>query len=117
MLGIGQGFFTPPNTSAIMGRAPQESLGVAGGMLNMTRGLGTSLGVAGAGAVLALGIAAYSGERVERTLAATPVALRGGLEDTLFFLAGLALLAAIVSASRAPVETQEPSEQRTTAVA
>ena len=45
LLGIGMGLFTPPNNSAIMGAAPKEKLGVAGGVLNMMRSLGLIFGV------------------------------------------------------------------------
>jgi EmrB/QacA subfamily drug resistance transporter len=44
-LGVGMGLFTPPNNSAIMGAAPKEKLGVAGGVLNMMRSLGLIFGV------------------------------------------------------------------------
>ncbi len=45
LLGIGMGMFTPPNNSAIMGAAPKEKLGLAGGVLNMMRSLGLIFGV------------------------------------------------------------------------
>ncbi|MHB1951252.1 MAG: MFS transporter, partial [Acidiferrobacteraceae bacterium] len=45
VLGVGMGLFTPPNNSAIMGSAPKERLGVAGGILNMMRALGLIFGV------------------------------------------------------------------------
>lgn len=45
LLGFGMGMFTPSNNSAIMGSAPSEKLGVAGGILNMTRSLGLIFGV------------------------------------------------------------------------
>ncbi len=45
LLGVGMGLFTPPNNSAIMGSAPREKLGVAGGILNMMRSLGLIFGV------------------------------------------------------------------------
>ncbi len=45
LLGVGMGLFTPPNNSAIMGSAPKEKLGVAGGVLNMMRSLGLIFGV------------------------------------------------------------------------
>jgi len=45
LLGIGMGLFTPSNNSAIMGSAPQDKLGVAGGVLNMTRSLGLIFGI------------------------------------------------------------------------
>jgi EmrB/QacA subfamily drug resistance transporter len=46
LAGVGLGLFTPPNNAAIMGAAPREHSGVASGVLNMTRGLGTSFGLA-----------------------------------------------------------------------
>ncbi len=45
LLGVGMGLFTPPNNSAIMGAAPADKLGMAGGVLNATRSLGLILGV------------------------------------------------------------------------
>ncbi len=45
LLGVGMGLFTPPNNSAIMGAAPKEKLGLAGGVLNMMRSLGLIFGV------------------------------------------------------------------------
>jgi EmrB/QacA subfamily drug resistance transporter len=51
LVGAGLGAFTPANNSAIMGAAPRSQSGVAGGILNMTRSVGTSLGVAATGLV------------------------------------------------------------------
>jgi hypothetical protein len=45
------GLFTPPNNSAIMGSAPADKLGVAGGVLNMMRSLGLIFGVDVSGAI------------------------------------------------------------------
>ncbi len=45
LLGLGMGLFTTPNNSAIMGSAPKDKLGVAGGVLNMMRSLGLIFGV------------------------------------------------------------------------
>jgi EmrB/QacA subfamily drug resistance transporter len=100
LLGVGLGLFTPPNNSAIMGSAPANRLGVAGGILNMTRSLGTSLGVAATGAVLAGLLAAQLGYQVARTTDAPPSALLPALDRTLLFLAGLAVGAALLSATR-----------------
>jgi EmrB/QacA subfamily drug resistance transporter len=100
LLGVGLGLFTPPNNSAIMGSAPANRLGVAGGILNMTRSLGTSVGVAATGAVLAGLLAAQLGYQVARTTDAPITALLPALDKTLLFLASLAVLAAIISASR-----------------
>ena len=45
-VGIGLGCFTPPNNAAIMGSVPEQQSGLASGVLNMTRGIGTALGLA-----------------------------------------------------------------------
>jgi len=44
--GAGLGLFTAPNNAAVMGSAPPQQAGMASGILNMTRGLGTALGLA-----------------------------------------------------------------------
>ncbi|MDQ7092209.1 MFS transporter [Desulfosporosinus sp. PR] len=49
LIGAGMGIFTPPNNNTVMGSAPPEHIGVAGGILNMSRSLGMSMGVAIAG--------------------------------------------------------------------
>lgn len=46
VLGLGLGIFTPANNSLVMGAIPAGSAGTGGGLVNMTRGLGTALGVA-----------------------------------------------------------------------
>ena len=46
LIGAGLGWFTPPNNAAIMGSVPHHQSGLASGVLNMTRGIGTALGLA-----------------------------------------------------------------------
>ena len=46
LAGLGLGAFTPANNAAVMSASPPGHAGVVSGMLNMTRGLGTALGVA-----------------------------------------------------------------------
>lgn len=100
LLGIGFGLFTPPNNAAVMGSAPAHRLGVAGGILNMARSIGTSLGVASTGAVVAVRLSARLGTSVARTLDAPPGALLAVFHETLLFLAGLAVLAGLLSTVR-----------------
>lgn len=100
LLGVGLGLFTPPNNSAIMASAPPDRLGVAGGVLNMTRSLGTSLGVAATGAVLTLLLAARVGSPVGPTHVQAPETLRPAFHETLVFLGLLAALAAVISGAR-----------------
>jgi MFS family permease len=46
LLGAGLGIYIPANNAQIMAAAPAHGAATAGGMVNMTRGLGTALGVA-----------------------------------------------------------------------
>ena len=66
----------------------------------MTRSLGTSIGVAATGAVLAVRLSARLGAQVQSTLDAPIAALLPAFHETLLFLAGLAMLAAVVSSTR-----------------
>ena len=52
-IGIGFGCFQSPNNSAIMGAVPRERLGVASGLLSITRTLGQVVGISALGAVWA----------------------------------------------------------------
>ncbi len=54
MAGVGFGVFTPANNSAVMSAADSRHAGQVGGVLNMTRGLGTALGVAVTGLAFSL---------------------------------------------------------------
>jgi len=104
--GVGQGLFTAPNNSAIMGAAPPERLGVAGGVLNVTRTLGTSLGVAVAALTLSWRLTARAGHTVS-TAHAPHGALLGAVHDTLFLFAALGVAAAAVSLVRGRVSVRE----------
>jgi len=52
-VGLGMGIFQSPNNSAIMGSVPRNRLGVASGLLSLTRTLGQTTGVALIGALWA----------------------------------------------------------------
>ncbi len=55
LIGAGAGVFTPPNNSSVMGSAPPEHLGVTGGLLNMGRSIGMSLGQALVASIFEIG--------------------------------------------------------------
>jgi MFS family permease len=79
--GAGVGGFIPANNASIMAAAPRSNAGVLSGVLNMSRALGTALGVA----------------------LASLLYRSAGLTPCLLALAGVALLgwaAAIASAAR-----------------
>ncbi len=54
LIGAGAGVFTPPNNSSVMGNSPKEHLGVTGGLLNMGRSIGMTIGNALAAAMYSL---------------------------------------------------------------
>lgn len=93
-IGVGLGAFTPANNAAIMAAAPARQSGMAGGILNLTRGLGTSLGVAIVGLILGLHAAQHPG--------ASASALTTGFRTSTAVLALLALAAAALAWRRDP---------------
>jgi EmrB/QacA subfamily drug resistance transporter len=104
LLGVGLGLFTPSNNSSIMGSAPPTRLGVAGGVLNMMRSLGTSMGVAISGTVLALTLQLL-GATSQTTLGASSAQFAVAMRVALFVLAGMALGACLLSLPRGDVRT------------
>ena len=97
LAGIGIGAFTPPNNSAVVGSAPRQQAGLASGILNLTRGLGTSMGLALAGLAYTAGAGAGSAIR--------PAGAAAGYRNAAWLLAGAALLAAVIAAGRRRTRT------------
>lgn len=95
-IGVGLGVFTPANNAAIMGSAPATQSGVTGGILNMTRGLGTSLGVALTGLIFTV----LSGSAMRAGRVSPTSSLLHGFQGAMIFLALVALLAALISSLR-----------------
>jgi EmrB/QacA subfamily drug resistance transporter len=98
LVGAGLGAFTPANNAAIMGAAPLQRAGSAGGVINMTRGLGTSFGVALCGSIYAL-----------VQLHAAHASSQSGFVVTVLTLAGLAVLAALAASARTVRRTAAPN--------
>ncbi|MHB9099272.1 MAG: MFS transporter, partial [Syntrophales bacterium] len=71
-IGIGMGLFQAPNNSAVMGRAPKNRLGVASGLLNLSRTLGTSTGLPLMGALFTAHVIVLSGLSTVTNLADLP---------------------------------------------
>ena len=90
VVGIGLGLFTPPNNAAIMGSVPQGQSGLASGVLNMTRGMGTALGLALTGLVFDIAGG--------RSSASTSVA--HAFTVTALFLSALAVVAGVIAGLR-----------------
>ena len=90
VVGVGLGLFTPSNNASIMGGVPRESSGLASGVLNMTRGVGTALGLALTG--LVFGRAGGGG--------GLPGAVAHAFSVSAYFLAAAALVAALLASLR-----------------
>ncbi len=94
LAGLGLGAFTPANNASIMAAAPDGHTGLLGGILNMTRGTGTALGMALAG-VLYTAAATASGASAGSS---TPAA--HGLTLVLAALGAVALATGLALARR-----------------
>jgi EmrB/QacA subfamily drug resistance transporter len=83
-VGVGIGVFQSPNNSAIMGTAPRHRLGVASGLLSLTRSVGQITGIATLGALWATRTAAYAGMPLAGDATIAPVEAQiAGLHDTI----------------------------------
>src|SRR5215467_1754685 len=101
VFGAGLGMFIAPNNSATLSAAPSDRSGEAGGLLNLMRIFGMSVGVACASAVLSWRLAAATGIG-DRTLTASEDVLLAAAKDGLLLLAAFAVIAGVTSVLRAP---------------
>src|SRR5207245_8181963 len=96
IIGIGQGFFISPNNSAIIAAAPASLAGEAGGLLNVMRSLGVSVGVAAASSLLAWRLAVLTGSG-HNTLHANAQQLLSAGRDVIVLLGSFAAIAGAIS--------------------
>jgi EmrB/QacA subfamily drug resistance transporter len=89
-VGAGLGLFTSPNNAATMGAAPSQQAGMASGVVNMTRGMGTALGLAVTGLLFTIN----GGD------SGSPLRADHAFSVTALTLAGIAATAAVVAAGR-----------------
>ncbi len=100
-IGLGMGIFQSPNNSAIMGAVPRERLGVASGLLALSRTLGQTTGFALMGAIFTTQVLASANlPDTARVTAAPPQALVDGLTGT-FSVASCIVAAAVALAMTA----------------
>lgn len=82
-IGLGMGMFQTPNNSAIMSSAPKDKLGVASGLLSLTRTLGQVIGISVLGAFWTGRVLFYAGTNLSGgASSASPAAQTSGLQDT-----------------------------------
>jgi MFS family permease len=101
IFGIGQGLFISPNNSAVVAAAPAALTGEAGGLLNVMRSCGISIGVAAASALLAWRLAGRTGLG-HNTLHAEAQQLLAAGRDVIVLLASFAAMAGVISLARVP---------------
>jgi MFS family permease len=89
LIGSGIGMFTPPNNSNVMGNAPKNALGIAGGILNMSRTLGMGLGVTLGGLTYQLFLQIYEPSNLDFMILA--------FRSSYFIIAVLSFLTLIVT--------------------
>jgi EmrB/QacA subfamily drug resistance transporter len=99
LVGLGNGLFASPNSSAIMGAVPPQRLGVASGMISTVRTTGMVLGVAIAGAVIAVRRAALVAAGL-----APETAFGSALAGALLVTAAIAAAGIVPSLVRGPEE-------------
>jgi EmrB/QacA subfamily drug resistance transporter len=97
-VGLGVGIFQSPNNSAIMGAAPRDRLGIASGMLAVTRTLGQTTGIATLGALWAGQVFKYVGDVLPGGATSAPIdAQVAGLRVTFVIVSVLIFLALLLS--------------------
>lgn len=97
LIGLGMGVFQSPNNSAIMGSAPRSQLGVASGLLSLTRALGQTAGIAISGAFWAGRTFYHAGEAYPAGATAAPAAAQVvALQETFIVACVLIVLALLL---------------------
>jgi EmrB/QacA subfamily drug resistance transporter len=95
-VGLGMGMFQSPNNSAIMGAAPRDRLGIASGMLAVTRTLGQTTGIATLGALWAGQVFKHAGGVLAGGATVAPIAAQvPALRDT-FVIVSILIFAALL---------------------
>jgi EmrB/QacA subfamily drug resistance transporter len=108
IFGLGLGLFISPNNSAIMGAAPAELTGEAGGLLNVMRSLGTSVGIAASSALLSWRLATLTGSG-QNTLGVSRDHLLAAGRDVILLLVAFAVVAGAVSLLRSSPKPLAPA--------
>jgi len=92
LFGAGLGMFIAPNNSATVAAVPEDRTGEAGGLLNLMRALGCTLGIAAASAAFSCRLSALTGNGHRSTNVPAHTVLAATV-DVLWVLAGFAFAA------------------------
>jgi EmrB/QacA subfamily drug resistance transporter len=97
-IGIGMGIFQSPNNSTIMGSAPKDRLGVASGLLSLTRIVGQAAGISILGAIWEATVLRNLGSLQGSDATLAPVHAQVlGLHNALFSIVVIILVAFVLS--------------------
>ena len=109
-VGIGIGLFNSPNNSAVMGSVTRQNLGVASGLLNLTRIVGQTTGIAILGALWESRVKAINGGLALEDVTRAPIAAQvTGLQQTIYFAIFLMVISLSLSlwALREHIKTKQ----------
>lgn len=97
-VGIGMGVFQSPNNSAVMGAVQRERLGIASGLLSISRVLGQIVGIAVLGALWAGRVIFRTGAILEGGASAAPIPAQiTGLQETYWVVVMMIAIALLLS--------------------
>jgi EmrB/QacA subfamily drug resistance transporter len=102
LLGLGIGLFQSPNNSLIMGSVPRNFMGIAGSLQAVMRNLGSTTGIALAGAIWATLVVAAAGQNYTPITDAPAAALVSGMQGAMLIAGTIALLGIIPALVRQP---------------
>jgi EmrB/QacA subfamily drug resistance transporter len=91
LTGVGIGLYNTVNNASVMSAVPVQETGVGSGMLNMSRGIGTALGLAAGGALF---VGLGGGSQIDHVV-------RSAFSDSAWVLVALCLVAGILGSSGA----------------
>jgi len=100
LVGLGQGLFMSPNSSAILGSVPRTRIGTASGTLAQMRVTGQALGIAISGAIVAIRLPVHAAALVGEGSAAAGQALAMAIQDAFIVAALLCGIGIVTSALR-----------------
>jgi len=109
LLGLGQGLFMSPNSSAVLGSVPRPRIGTASGTLAQMRINGQVLGIALSGAIVATRLPVHLAELGGApTAALRNVALAGAIHDAFVVAALVCAVGIVTSLVRGSGEPRRP---------
>lgn len=98
LTGTGMGIFQSPNNSAVMGSSPKERLGVASGLLSLTRTLGQTVGISILGALWEANVFHFAGNVQAADATQAPITAQvAGLKVAMIFAAVIIIAAVSLS--------------------